>query len=169
MTKMWQTGAELAVIPDMTKKRGRKPMAKRDRKDQLVQTRVPGELSETLREAAKQNRVTVSQLIRNVLEDTFDLVDNVVGEAVQLGHSVRRDALKIAESAKGRGRRPSPSAGDPLADVEAWQEVLINKDVVCAQCARLVGRGEKAAFGVSSDPAAPKLWLCAVCAGRLST
>jgi hypothetical protein len=170
MTKMWQTGAELAVIPDMTKKRGRKPMAKRDRKDQLVQTRVPGELSETLREAAKQNRVTVSQLIRNVLEDTFELVDNVVGEAVQLGHSVRRDALKIAESAKGRGRgrRPSPGAGDPLADVEAWQEVLLNKEVVCAQCARLVGRGEKAAFGVTSDPNAPKLWLCAACAVKLS-
>ena len=168
MSNKWQTGAELAVIPDMTKKRGRKPIAKRDRKDQLVQTRVPGDLSETLREAAKKNRVTVSQLIRNVLEDTFDLVDNVVGEAVQLGHNVRRDALKIAESAKGRSKRPSPSAGDPLAEVEAWQDVLLNKDVVCAQCARLVERGSKAAFGVTGDPAAPKLWLCTVCAGTLA-
>ncbi|HEX9101344.1 MAG TPA: hypothetical protein VF997_04035, partial [Polyangia bacterium] len=93
----------------MTKKRGRKPIAKKDRKDQLVQTRVPGELSETLREAAKKNRVTVSQLIRNVLEDTFELVDNVVGEAVNLGNTVKRDALRIAESAKGRGKRQPPA------------------------------------------------------------
>jgi hypothetical protein len=166
----WRSGVEIAVIQDMTKKRGRKPIAKKDRKDQLVQTRVPGDLSETLREAAKQRRVSVSQLIRNVLEDTFDLVDNVVGEAVQLSQTVRRDAMRIAETAKGRGRRSSgpPGAGDPLAAIDAWQEVLLNRDVVCAQCARLVEKGEKAAFGVSSDPSAPKLWLCAVCAGTLA-
>ena len=163
--KEWRMDREVAVIPDMTKKRGRKPIAKADRKDQLVQTRVPGELSETLREAAKKNRVTVSQLIRNVLEDTFELVDNVVGEAVHLGNTVKRDALRIADSAKGRGRRPAPL--DPLAAVEAWQEVRLNKDVVCAVCARLVPRGEQASFGVGGDPSAPKVWLCASCTARL--
>jgi hypothetical protein len=132
-----------------------------------VQTRVPGELSETLREAAKKKRVTVSQLIRNVLEDSFDLVDNVVGEAMQLGNTVKRDALRIAETAKGRGRRTPAASLDPMAGVEAWQEVLLNKDVVCAQCARLVPRGERAAFGVGGDAAAPRVWLCAVCAARL--
>ncbi len=151
----------------MTKKRGRKPLAKKDRKDQLVQTRVPGELSETLREAAKKNRVTVSQLIRNVLEDTFDLVDNVVGEAVHLGNTVKRDALRIAESAKGRSKRAAPSDSDPLATVEAWQDVSLNRDVVCAQCARVVKKGERGSFGISPDPLAPKVWLCAACAARL--
>lgn len=164
----WNSGTELAVIPDMTKKRGRKPIAKKDRKDQLVQTRVPGELSETLREAAKKNRVTVSQLIRNVLEDTFDLVDNVVGEAVNLGHTVKRDALRIAESAKGRGKRPAAAAdADPLAGVEAWQDVRVNREVVCAQCARVIARGEHAFFGIGSDPDAPKVWLCSACEQRL--
>jgi hypothetical protein len=150
------------------KKRGRKPIARSDRKDQLVQTRVPGELSETLREAAKQKRVTVSQLIRNVLEDTFDLVDDVVGEAVHLGSAVKRDALRIAETAKGRGKRKASSASlDPLADVEAWQPVRLNRDVVCAQCARIAGRGEQAAFGIGGDPTDPKVWLCASCAQKL--
>lgn len=145
-------------------------MAKRERKDQLIQTRVPDELSLTLREAAKQKRVTVSQLIRNVLEDTFDLVDNVVGEAVSLGSTVKRDALRIAESAKGRSKRSAASAAgdeDPMQGVEAWQEVRLNKDVVCATCARVVPRGDRAAFGIGGDPSAPKVWLCAVCAARL--
>ena len=164
----WRTGREIAVIQDMTKKRGRKPMPKRDRKDQLVQTRVPGDLSETLREAAKQKRVSVSQLIRNVLEDTFELVDNVVGEAVHLSSQVKRDALRIADSAKGRGRRPPAGSGkDPLADIDAWQGVRLNKDVVCAVCARLVPRGEQASFGVGGDPDAPKVWLCASCTAKL--
>jgi hypothetical protein len=165
----WRSGQELAVIPDMTKKqvrRGRKPIPDKERKDQLVQTRVPGELSQTLRDAAKKNRVTVSQLIRNVLEDTFDLVDTVVTETVSLGHSVKRDALRIAESAKGRGKRAAmtPSA---LAAVEAWQEVLLNRDIQCARCGILVARGSKAAFGIGDDPAAPKIWLCASCAQKL--
>jgi len=160
--------AEVAVIPDMTKKRGRKPIDKKDRKDQLVQTRVPGELSETLREAAKKNRVTVSQLIRNVLEDTFDLVDNVVGEAVHLGNTVKRDALRIAESAKGRSKqRPAASESDPLATVEAWQEVSLNREVVCAQCARVMKKGERGSFGIGPDPLAPKVWLCSSCSERL--
>ncbi|HEY2744936.1 MAG TPA: hypothetical protein VGL86_09955 [Polyangia bacterium] len=152
----------------MTKKRGRKPMAKRERKDQLVQTRVPGDLSETLREAAKQKRVTVSQLIRNVLEDTFELVDNVVGDAVQLSQNVKRDAIRIAESAKGLGKRAASGKTLALGEVEAWQEVLLNRDVICAQCGRVVERGEKAAFAVVSDPTAAKLWLCATCAAALT-
>ena len=164
--KEWRMRQEIAVIPDMTKKRGRKPIAKADRKDQLVQTRVPGELSETLREAAKKNRVTVSQLIRNVLEDTFELVDNVVGEAVHLGNTVKRDALRIADTAKGRGRR-SGAALDPMAAIEAWQQVLLNKDGVCAQCARVVPRGEQAAVGIGGDPGGPRIWLCASCAAKL--
>jgi hypothetical protein len=146
-------------------KRGRKPMPKGERKDQLVQTRVPGELSETLREAAKQHRVTVSQLIRNVLEDTFKLVDNVVAETVSLGQAVRRDARKIAESAQGR--RSRPPAASALDQVDAWQEVLLNRDVVCARCEQSLARGTKAFFGVGSEPHATKVWLCQRCSTEL--
>ncbi len=165
----WHSGQELAVIPIMPKKkparRGRKPIPDKERKDQLVQTRVPGELSQTLRDAAKKKRVTVSQLIRNVLEDTFDLVDDVVGEAVNLGQTVRRDALRIAESAKGRRKRATPP--ESITAVDAWQEVLLNRDVECARCGLAIARGSRAAFGVGGDPAAPKIWLCTTCSQRL--
>jgi hypothetical protein len=138
-------------------------MAKAERKDRLVQTRVPGDLDDTLREAAKQKRVTVSQLIRNVLEDTFNLVDDVVASSVSLGQTVRRDAQRIAESAQGRGRaRPD----DALRQVVAWQEVTANRDAACARCARTLGRGEKSMLGLSSDPRAPRVWLCLSCAAK---
>jgi RNase P subunit RPR2 len=153
----------------MTKKpvrRGRKPIPEKDRKDALVQTRVPDELSQTLREAAKKNRVTVSQLIRNVLEDTFDLVDNVVSEAVSLGQTAKRDALKIAETAKGRGgKRSSPETIVALDSVDAWQAVKLNRDAQCARCGRLMTRGESALFGIGDD--AHKVWLCLSCGSQL--
>src|SRR5579884_1880100 len=95
----------------MTKKRGRRPLPDAERKDRLVQARVPEDLDATLRTEARRRRLSVSQLIRNVLEDTFDLVDDVVSEAQRLGQTVRRDARRIADSAQGRRREaPEPPA-----------------------------------------------------------
>ena len=48
------------------------------RKDRLIQTRVPRDLESTLKREARRRRLTVSHLIRNVLEDAFQLVD--IGE-----------------------------------------------------------------------------------------
>ncbi len=153
----------------MTKKpprRGRKPLPERERKDQLVQTRVPGDLGQTLREAAKKNRVSVSQLIRNVLEDTFNLVDNVVAETVSLGQTVRRDALRIAESAKGQRRRTPVPSVSALGSVEAWQEVLLARDVECARCDAHLSKGTHALFGVGAVGRV-KVWLCVPCSKQI--
>jgi hypothetical protein len=141
--------------------RGRKPLPDLERKDRVVQTRVPEELDETLRVEARRNRVSVSQLIRNVLEDTFDLVDNVVQEAAHLGHRVKRDAQRVAESARGKARH------EPPADVLAWQEVVINRDARCARCGRALKKGQKALVGLSDDAKAPRQWLCRACGAAL--
>jgi hypothetical protein len=135
-------------------------MAEGERKDRLIQTRVDEGLDETLRDAAKQQRVTVSQLIRNVLEDTFHLVDNVVQDAANLGAAVKRDAQRIAASARGEAR-------DPIAQIEAWQEVVLGRDQSCARCGSGLERGKKGLMGIGDDPAAPKLWLCPDCGAKL--
>ena len=141
-------------------RRGRQPLPEAERKAHLIQTRVDGQLEETLREAAKQRRVSVSQLIRNVLEDTFHLVDTVVADSAQLASNVKRDAKRIAAAARGKAR-------DPIEAVEAWQEVLVGKPVPCERCIDLLQRGDKAMIGTSDDPTAPKVWLCTKCYGRL--
>jgi hypothetical protein len=82
-------------------------------KDRLVQTRVPERLQHVLKEEAQKRRLTVSHLIRNMLEDTLQLVDTVVtgagdivGDSVDLAENVVRDAGKLATSARDavRGR-----------------------------------------------------------------
>ena len=56
-----------------------------ERKDRLLQTRVPEKLETTLKDEARRRRTTVSQVIRSILEDTFHLVDGVVANAAATG------------------------------------------------------------------------------------
>ncbi|HSJ97823.1 MAG TPA: hypothetical protein VLC53_12160, partial [Myxococcota bacterium] len=53
-------------------------------KDRVVQTRVPRDLETTLKREARRRRLTVSHLVRNVLEDAFQLVDGVVANVDDL-------------------------------------------------------------------------------------
>lgn len=94
---------------------------KRDVKDRLVQTRVPEHLESVLKKEAQKRRLTVSHLIRNMIEDTLDLVDTVVagaGEIIDtsadIAEQVRRDAGRIATSARDvvKSRKPADTQKD---------------------------------------------------------
>ena len=144
-------------------RRGRTPLPEGERKDRLIQTRVAEDLDEALRREARRNRVTVSQLIRNVLEDAFHLVDNIVVGAANLTETVRRDAQRIAASAQGRER-----ARKGLVDrIEAWQDVVAGKPAECTRCEAAIKKGTRALLG--ADPADPSVraWLCPTCAASL--
>jgi hypothetical protein len=99
---------------------GRRRRHQRDVKDRLVQTRVPERLETVLKEEAQKRRLTVSHLIRNMLEDTLQLVDTVVAGAgeialgsVDLAEQVKRDAEKIASTAREAVRSRSNPAKAP--------------------------------------------------------
>lgn len=151
-------------------RRGRRPADEAERKDRIIQTRVPKDLEATLKEAAERERVSVSHLIRNVLEDTFHLVDNIVADSAQLVDSVRRDALKLAASARGDKPRAADAVADsedPLAQVEAWQDVIVNKQCQCQRCGTALGRGQHAFRGLGTAPSQPSVWLCPDCLAAL--
>ncbi len=83
------------------------PKRGEERKDRLIQTRVCEEMEQTLKREAARRRLSVSQLIRHLLEDSFSLVDNVVEhvdtlvqDSLGLAGQVRRDAGRIAESVR---------------------------------------------------------------------
>lgn len=154
-------------------RRGRKPAPEAERKDRVIQTRVPKELESSLKEAAERERVPVSQLIRKALEDSFNLVENVVADSSQLVEHVTRDARRIAESATGARKAatgdfvPAAQGGERaralLDAVDAWQDVIVNKPGRCVQCGDGLKRGERAFRGLTTDPAGPVVWLCAEC------
>ncbi len=145
-------------------------MSEGERKDRLVQARVPEALETTLKAEARRRRTTVSQLVRDLLEDTFQLVDGVVsgvdrlvGGSVELAQQVRRDARRLGETARGRRAPclpPRPDAAERLAPVAAWNPVVLNQPVPCAKCGAELPRGGRAWMGVGSEPGQPPAWLC---------
>ncbi len=153
-----------------------------ERKDRLIQTRVPEKLETTLKDEARRRRTTVSQMIRNVLEDTFDLVDGVVAnvdqivtDSVELAHRVGRDARKIGKLGQDTLRDLSSPCCDPLPDaearlahVQAWNEVVLNQSIPCSKCGAELSRGSRVFTGLSDDPDKPRAWLCARAVASLS-
>jgi len=145
----------------------------RPRKDRLIQTRVPRELETTLKEEARRRRLTVSHLIRSVLEDAFHLVDGVVadvdeivGDSARLARNVRRNARRLVSPGRGRSTR-APPAGDAFPHVYAWNELVLNRAASCARCGVRIARGERGFIGLSDDADAPRTCLCAHCVEAL--
>src|SRR5262245_28823146 len=103
------------------KRRARARRRESERKDRLIQTRGDEDLDQTLKREAARRRLTVSHLIRNTLEDAFELVEGVtkdvehlVSGSVELAATVKRDAQRIASIVR-RGSTPSepPPAEQP--------------------------------------------------------
>ena len=151
----------------------------------VIQTRVNEELDAALKAEAARRRLPVSQLIRNVLEDTVELVGNVVDnvdtiahETVGLGRQVGADARRLARGTRRRRRRGSrrealaapgeapedvkdsnAAKADPIIFVYAWQAVVANAAQTCARCGEAIGAGDAAYIGLTDEPG-PRLWLC---------
>jgi hypothetical protein len=139
-----------------------------ERKDRLIQTRVPVKLETTLKREARKRRTTVSQMIRNLLEDSFDLVDGVVAsvdaivsDSVELAQQVGRDVRRLSEArTRAACRSPQPGASARLAEVHAWQVVVLNRPVACARCGAKLARGSEAYRGVGDGAAPSDAFVC---------
>jgi hypothetical protein len=149
------------------------------RKDRLIQTRVPRELETTLKAEARRRRLTVSHLIRSVLEDTFQLVDGVVADvddlvtgSVRLARNARRNARRLVSPGRERPltRRSHTrrgAAGGAFPNVYAWSQLVLNRPGACSACGAHLARGERGFFGLSDDTDAPRAWLCERCVEAL--
>src|SRR6516164_130734 len=202
----------------------------RGRKERVLHTRISEQLAEDIRRVADDLRVPVSNLVRNVLEETFSVVETVtdnlgtwleevateVGEAGgPAGPRPRRWARSWArprESAAGPSRSQEeaiwenpwdePSAATPQApsgapfrtssgpsgetaseapsptDVGAaahedrerpdfsqvlgWQPLVMNRPQACADCGRLLVRGDHASLGLTQSGVSGWV-LCGAC------
>jgi predicted DNA-binding protein len=142
----------------------RRPAATRggfvsERKDRLIQTRVPEELESSLKREARRQGTSVSQLVRDILEDALELVDNVVSDVDQIVN----DSVALAREVARGARRMAGTPSDPLEGVEAWHEVVLHRDLQCTRCGAPLGKGEHAHTGVGSGSGAPRAWLCGRC------
>lgn len=130
-------------------------------KDRVLHTRIPESLEDAIKVKARHLRVPVSNLVRNVLEQAFQLVEDVVGDGIEIAEAARRGAERIREAA--RGARPA----DP--DVYGWQELILNRDERCDRCSAELARGTKAYRGLSEKPKDRPQFLCPACLEAIRT
>ena len=161
---------------------------KDERKDKIIQTRVNEALDDRLKQEAKRRRLPVSQLIRNLLEDSFELVGNVVDnvdaiaqDAIGLGKQAGADAQRLARRAShavGREKAdgdeelddtgddenelPAPPPSPALGHVLAWQSVVMNAEQACSRCQTQIAKGDAGFLGITGTPGAME-WLCPRC------
>jgi hypothetical protein len=140
---------------DTAKRRGRK---RGQTKDRVLQARIPEQLDEEIRGRAEQLGLSVSTIVRNVLLNTFDLVEGVVSDSSQIarvlsGNKQLSPADATVKTAAGETASPDSVIG--------WQQVILNKNGVCEQCNTILHIGENAAMGVPTG--ARPLLLCSDC------
>jgi hypothetical protein len=128
-----------------------------EKKERVIHTRVPEHLDETIRRRAHGLGLSVSNLVRNVLSNTFGLVEGVV-----------TDSANVARSARGEALLPTAvdGAGPPL--VLGWQEALLNLNALCARCNAILPKGTRAAIALTDRPG-PRPFLCLACLAALGT
>ena len=123
----------------------------RERNERVLHTRVPERLEAELKERAESLGVSVSNLVRNVLNNAFGLVEDIVV-----------DSARIAQSARTGLRTTAAATAATSDEVVGWQEMVLNKNAVCDRCNAILPRGGDAAIAIV-DGAGPRPIVCPGC------
>jgi hypothetical protein len=110
-----------------------KPSPTTDKKERVIHARVPEALDDEVRRRAGNLGLSVSNLVRNILENTFGLVEDIVA-----------DSAGIARSA----RRMTNPERDESDHVLGWTLAVLNVNAICSRCNAILPKGTKAGIGV---------------------
>ncbi len=88
----------------MAERKSRSRSRSRQTKDRVLQARIPRHLDEELRDHAEQLGLSVSTVVRNVLLNTFELVEGVVADSTESGAG--DPGAKAQEPARATGSAP---------------------------------------------------------------
>lgn len=111
-------------------------------KKKIVQTRVSEELYDKISKSARNNRVTVSNLVRNIVEDVLDIQEDVVDA---IDSKVRKTIF-----------------GDKDAEVLGYQTLTLSKTYSCDYCEKLMKKGNEL-FEISFEDSRRKDFVCSSC------
>ena len=127
----------------------------KEKKEKVLHTRVSESLEDELKQRASDLGVSVSNLVRNVLQNAFEMVEDIVS-----------DSTRVAKAAKGG---ISSNGVGAIADVSpvGWQEVLLNLNAVCNECNSILARGTKGGVAIYQSGKGPSVFLCTACLSEL--
>jgi len=140
----------------------------KERKEKVLHTRISESLDEEIREHASHLGVSVSNLVRNVLQNAFGLVGDIVADSSNIAHSARRASPPSPGVTVGPPPAPpppappAPPAPPPAPSILGWQEALLNLNGVCDRCNAILPRGTRAAIALF-EGAGPRTFRCQPC------
>ncbi len=117
------------------------------RKERVLHTRVSEKLDEELREKAAGLGVSVSNLVRNILLNTVEMVEDIVADSSSVVRSVGKDSPN--RDSHHRGGASASAGQDPIL---GWQILQLNLNAVCSECNAILAKNSTAAIAVSAGP-----------------
>lgn len=123
--------------------RGGRP--KPERKDHVLQARVSPSLYNSLVAQARRLRVPVSNLVRNILEDSTRMVENIVDGGIEIAEAIGRGMDKEAR-----------------LSVLGWQPMVANRRLACSHCGGEIHKGKEAFMSVG-EPGSRTFVICEAC------
>jgi len=126
----------------------------KEKKEKVLHARIPESLDEEIREHASQLGLSVSNLVRNVLQNAVGLVDEIIA-----------DTAGLARSATGGKAGPAAKREAPVdraPRVLGWQEAVLNLNAVCDRCNDILEKGSRGAIAVV-EGAGPRPIRCLGC------
>ena len=129
-----------------------------EKKQKVLHTRVPASLEKELKSKAARLGTSVSNLVRNVLTNALDLVEEVVADSARIADS--------AQALLGHEVNYTPAAPEPEAIV-AWQEAILGQNALCVDCNAILARGTRASIALTQS-GRPGPTLCLPCLGALA-
>ncbi len=130
-------------------------------KDHILQARIPKDLDDELRDRAEELGLSVSTIVRNVLLNTFDLVENVVSDSAQLAKAIKSNGAQPAALTAESAQTNTGHDGSIIG----WQEATLNCNGVCDHCNTIMKKGELGAIGMPVQ--VRPVFLCLNCIGKL--
>ncbi len=113
------------------------------RKEEYLGARVPGELRAKVIARANDLGIPVSILIRNILEEAFPAA---IEEKVTKGPAEQASVIPEMQ----------------FPNVIGWEQITLNRPMVCTSCAQLIQSGVRVTLGLTS-PGDEHVILCNKC------
>ena len=133
-----------------------------ERKERVIHTRISESLDEEIRKTATGLGLSVSNLVRNILLNTFGLVEDIMADSAHLARSAPgADWEEPRPSATTRSRQRE-GGGETAGPVLGWQQIVLNLNAVCDRCNAILAKGSEASVAVR-DGAGPRTIICPRC------
>lgn len=128
------------------------------RKEKMLHARIPERLDSEIKRRAGSLGMSVSTVVRHVLLNTFNLVEDIVADSTNVALSITRDESDTSTTKNHGGE----AGASPRGRILGWQEVILNLNAVCDRCNAILATGTSAAIGIREQPGAQSI-ICKRC------